>query len=158
MGRTRDLLSITLVGAFCITTLIARDRNVSPAPLNQSDNDLFSAEPENHKANWYSKTLDLSMHIWSDLDMLSRALSTFLPDQVELIFNASLGKMVHLNWCLAQLFKSEGSQADDFEHLSRIIQSVEKLCLKIVHEPVLASRVESTQEILRGITKTLNAA
>jgi hypothetical protein len=151
-------MSLALVGALCVPTLIASDRNVAPLQLNQSDNDLFSAEILDQKKSWYSKTLDISMHVWSDLDMLSRGLATFLPDQIELIFNASLGKMVHLQWCLTNLLKSECSKADDFEHLSRIIQSLEKLCLKIVNEPVLSSRIESTQEVLRGITDTLNAA
>lgn len=140
-------LSVSLTGI-----LLTKSNNAQTQQsisLSESDNNLFSMHQ--NPESWYSKTLELTMHVWADLDMLQREAHTLLPDHIELIFNASLGKMIHLHWCLQQLKKASNAETSEFDHLTRIMHALEKLCIKIMQQPILLHRSESTQGVLRSI-------
>lgn len=128
-------------------------------PLNESDNELFLATDRSIPESWYSRLLDISMHIWADFDMLQRGGNTFLPDHLELLFDASIGKLVHLNWCLEQMIQHKKGviHYDDVHYFVQIMQSVNKHCLDIVTQSTLQYKAESTQKILRGIMDKIDA-
>lgn len=149
MGRRTILSWSAFFGMITTFSIMGQNKPLQDTLLSASDNELFSAERV-ERESWYSKTLDLTMHLWADLDMLNREVAALLPDQIELIFNASLGKMIHLRWCLTEL-KNKHSTVENLEYLIRIVRSIETLCKQLVTQPLLAPRIESTQELLRDI-------
>lgn len=132
---------------------------IDSGPLNESDNELFLATERSIPESWYSRLLDVSMHIWADFDMLQRGGNTFLPDHLELLFDASIGKLVHLNWCLEQMIHHKKGiiHYDDVHYFVQIMQSVNKHCLDIVAQSTLQYKTESTQKILRAIMDKIDA-
>lgn len=128
--------------------------------LDESDNNFFLATERAVPELWYSRLLELSMHVWADFDMLQRGRATLLPDHLELVFDASIGKLVHLNWCLDQMihYKKGSISYNDVSYFVQIMQAVHKNCIEIVEQSSLKHKSESTQEILRGIMKKIDAA
>jgi hypothetical protein len=133
--------------------------SMASEPLNDSDNELFLATDRSIPESWYSRLLEVSMHIWADFDMLQRGGNTFLPDHLELLFDASIGKLVHLNWCLEQMIqhKKGAIHYDEVHYFVQIMQSVSKHCLDIVAQSSLKYKAESTQKILRSIMDKIEA-
>jgi hypothetical protein len=145
---------------FLLHMKVSATSGTRDVPLNESDNELFLATERSIPESWYSRLLDLSMHIWADFDMLQRGGNTLLPDHMELVFDASIGKLVHLNWCLDQMIRHKKGEIayDDVRYFVQIMEAVSKYCNTIVAQSPLAHKAESTQEIVRIIMEKMDAA
>lgn len=145
---------------FSFHTAGAEPRLTRTTTLEESDNNFFLATDRAFPEHWYSRLLELSMHVWADFDMLQRGSGILLPDHLELVFDASIGKLVYLNWCLDQMIhhKKGSISYNDVSYFVQIMQSVYKNCIEIAQQSSLKSRIESTQEILSGIMQKIDAA
>lgn len=156
----KEFRIIFLVFIFLLQVSLIHSFSGNDMALDESDNNFFLTTDRAVPELWYSRLLELSMHVWADFDMLQKGSTTLLPDHLELIFDASIGKLVHLNWCLDQMLQHKKGpiSSNDVIYFVKIMQAIHKNCIEIVIQSSLHHKAESTREVLRGIMQKIDAA
>ena len=112
---------------------------------------------QQYPASWYHKSLETSMQVWGDLDMLCNGREDMLPDHCQLVIDSAVGRLVYLDWCLRRLKEETRGRIDpdDISYLVRIVYA-----LGDVYQEALAGdvsgRIESTRPILQSIKENMD--
>ena len=82
--------------------------------------------------NWYTKTMQSCMHVWSDLDLLI-AQHREMPFENQLMMvDATIGKITFCTECLKKPSKQDANiSQEDIGYLMRIVYSLDNKCEKL---------------------------
>ncbi len=126
--------------------------------LASDDEAFLSFENEKpYPVSWYQKSLETSMQIWGDLDMLCRGQDDMLPDHSQLVIDTTVGRLVYLDWCLKRMAE-ESRGPIEAEHISYLVRIV--FALDDVYQEALekdgTGRIESARPVLNSVRQRMS--
>lgn len=105
---------------------------------------LFAAAADDEKipvsfdqafpTTWYKKALDACMHVWAELDVVRVSGDTILPEDLEHMLHAAVGRMVYATTCLERLCidKKQVVPAEDLLYLGKVADTIEQRVRSVI--------------------------
>lgn len=139
--------------AFWVLFLLSNGHVCLNAQADQQDANAHKIPDQ-----WYQKSLEASLQIWGDLDMLCKGQDDMLPDHSQLVIDSAVGRLVYLDWCLQRFGAALSGHVDSDEitYLVRLVYALDEV-YRCALKYDTTGRIESAQPVLRSIKKHMDS-